>query len=375
MNIEMFDSKLFKFGKYKLRITKFPQLSFGHLCLDMYMTFHLAKIEGSLVYFVPPAKKNINSGIFELKCDQVLKIREEDLPPEQYCEEIDEGSPTWPYYRRLLIKPPIPVRIPEHCLKEVEQLAREIGISSEAKIVTLHVREPGWYQSINHSLGRLDTWDYPTNARIESYRKAVGYLLSKGYTVIRIGTPTPTHVSGPGVIDLANSPHRTDLLELFCLMKSEFLITSEAEPRQAAEIMNVPFLTVNAVDPIGVYPIRKDGLFITKHIVDSKSGRTLSLLEMLSEGYQSALRDTIRWRYIDNTEDEILQAVIEIIDIVNGSSQESAFQGEYRERVCQASAALWNKCFYVRKWGADEGFIGDGRIAHFFAENYITRQS
>lgn len=368
MNIEMFHSKLFEFSKYRIRITKFPQLSFGHLCLDMHMTLQLAKREGSLVYFEPPEKENINMGIFDLECNQVLRIRKEDLPLKQYCKEINDGTPTWPYYRRLLIKDPLPIQIPEHRLDEVAQVAKQIGISPDAKIVTLHVREPGWYRTIGHSEAKLDTQNYPTNAQIESYKKAVGHLLSNDYTVVRIGAPGVTYVSGPGVVDLANSPYRTDLLELFCLTKSHFLITGEAGPRQAGEMLNIPFLTVNAIDPFGAYPIRSDGLFITKHVIDRETGRRLSVSDMLSEKYHAAYRDTTRWKYVDNTDDEIFQAVLEMIDTVQGVSDESDLQNEYRQMVCKASATLRDKCFYVRKWGADNGFIGEGRIAQFFID-------
>ena len=56
-----------------------------------------------------------------------------------------------------------------------------------------------------------------------SDRAAKG-LRARGYTVVRLGDPSMTPLSHPGVIDLATSPARTNLLEVYCLLRSAFIV-------------------------------------------------------------------------------------------------------------------------------------------------------
>lgn len=367
MNISMLESKLYGFCGQKIRITQFPQLSFGHICLDWHMTHQMAKQEGSLIYFVPPAK-TINTGVFSLQCQGNTVLQNDELLSFGHGHEVDCGEPAFPYYRRRLLTPPLAVTFSDDQIEELQKLTRLIGIPSGARTVCLHVREAGWYQQIGHCDARLDTSCYPTNANISSYWKAVGYLLSEGYTVVRVGTPTVTKVHGPGVVDLANSSYRSDLLELFCLANSHFLIASESGIRQAAEIFGLPTLTVNAVDALNCFPLGNSDLYILKHIIDRKNGRPLQLSKMLADEYNTAYRDTTRWQYIENSEDEIRDAVIEMVALVNGACRASSLQSAFKRAVGVAHKTLWDQCPYIRKWGIDGDFIGDGHIAHSFLE-------
>ena len=45
---------------------------------------------------------------------------------------------------------------------------------------------------------------------------------------MRIGDSTMTPLDHPGVLDLAKSTKRTELLELYCLMRSELLLGCES---------------------------------------------------------------------------------------------------------------------------------------------------
>ena len=54
--------------------------------------------------------------------------------------------------------------------------------------------------------------------------EAVDDLVQRGYTVIRLGDPSMTPLRHPGVVDLATSPTRTNLLEVYCLLRSDFII-------------------------------------------------------------------------------------------------------------------------------------------------------
>ena len=52
-----------------------------------------------------------------------------------------------------------------------------------------------------------------------------------------------------------------------------------------------------------------------------------------------------------------------MLDWVDGRWTESPGQRTYHDIIMSATKALWSRSGYVRKWGLDEGFLGDGRIA------------
>lgn len=367
----MFESRLFKFNNYLIRATAFPQMSFGHLCLDYHMALQLSKLEGSLCYFLKPKQiDEINNAVLALKCNDVFVIDDKSVPKNTTFYQIDLGPPTWPYYKRTLIRKPLSIDFPDSEMDKIDFALGHLGITDTTKIVTLHIREEGWYSYIKHSCAPWDTSDWPVNADIRNYANAIEHLTSHGYTVIRIGKNPCTLIEGDGVIDLANSPYRTDMLELYLIKKSEFFIASESGVRQAAELLNVPFITVNATDPFACYPIHDKCLYILKKVIDRRNGYILNLRDMLSEYYHDYPRDIKVWKWMDNDGDEILEAIKEMITFVNGEYKVSDEQIRFKDEVLKASKRLSDGRLYVQKWGADGDFIGDGWIADSFIQKY-----
>lgn len=369
INIAMFESKLFKFNNYLIRVTGFPQMSFGHLCLDFNMALQLSKREGSLSYFLKQMVE-VNSAVLSLKCNDVFIIQDKDLPKNANFYQLDLGQPTWPYYKRTLIREPLSFDFPEDAMDDMQRRLSLLNINLSQKIVTLHVREEGWYGYIGHGCASWDTNEWPANVNIRNYAKAIEYLTSLGYLVIRIGKNQHTLIEGDNVVDLANSPYRTDMLELYLINKSHFLIASDSGVRQVGELFGVPFLTVNATDPFGCYPIQVKCLYILKKVIDKETGYTLTLRDMLSAYYHDYYRDTKKWKWIDNSEDEILEAVQEMLLYLQGDYKISAEQIKYKEEVIRASKILSAGRLYVQKWGADGDFIGDGWIADSYIQKH-----
>ena len=201
------------------------------------------------------------------------------------------------------------------------------------------------------------------NARIESYFEVADYLVRRGYTVIRLGDPSMTPVDRPGVVDLATSPARTNLLEIYCLLRSDLIVAGESAYVNLICLTNTPILLVNVTEPISACPIRAPGLFLPKTVVDKRDGRRLTSLDLLSLDYHRQFRDTRRFLYVDNSPEEIREATREILEWLAGDWTESAAQHSYHEAIMAAAAQLRRRSKYVRKWGLHEGFLGDGRIA------------
>ena len=379
----------FRIGGIKLLVTMPHNWAFGHLALEILMAFALANREKATVYFIERSRV-VNRALFRLKSDAVktlprtrwiawiirtvwsirhvlMPTMRSDLEPGN-SKQVEADNQSEPYFRRLLIRDPVPVHLSQKDQLEAARQAANVGIFEGTKIVTLHVREAGF----RSRPGRPEDRSMSTrNARIESYDKAIDFLLEQGYFIVRIGDSTMTPLNRNGVLDLAKSDKRTELLELYCLMKSDFLLGCESGLLGVSYLINLPFLSVNATDPVSSYPIRHDGLYILKRVMDRKSENVLSLADMLKEDYLFNLRNLDRYEYIDNTSEEILEVTKEMVERLKAKPQPNRAQLEYKELISATVEDLKQRWDYIKKWGSEDGFLGDGWIGRDFAERNL----
>ncbi|MBI4887438.1 MAG: TIGR04372 family glycosyltransferase [Acidobacteria bacterium] len=285
-----------------------------------------------------------------------------------------------PYFRRRLLRSPVPVRLRADVAARAAALAEELGIPRDAPLVTVHAREAGWKaggREVQHKVSRVagerPRDDATRNIRIETYVPAIDYLVSRGFTVVRLGDPSMRPVSRPGLIDVALDRRRTPALDVYCLLRSRFLMGGESGPSVFSLLTNTPTLTVNATDPVSSFPIRPDWLFTLKTVVDLETGQALDLEQRLTPRYIAGLRDTTRLRYVANTPVEILDAVRDMLAHLESPAPETPGQERVRQLVTDAVLDLAPRVGYVRKWGDDDGFLGDGRIAPSYVERYLPR--
>ena len=392
----------FRLGRFKLLVTMPHNWAYGHLALEILTSLALARMAGASVYFIERTKV-VNRALFRLESDAVrilprsrwlawvmrtlwpirqavaLWARRVSLSWERLLSQRNDGrlgnskndkidDDGGPYFRRLLIRAPVPVHLSERDRWEAMKQSEAVGIFENTRLVSLHVREAGF----RSRPGRPEHRSISTrNAQIETYNEAINFLVEQGYFIARIGDPTMTPLDRHGVIDLALSTKRTELLELYCLMKSEFLIGCESGLLGVSYLINTPFLNVNATDPVSSYPVRHDGLYILKRVVDRKTESVLSLSDMAKDDYLLNLRNVDRYEYIDNTSDEILDVTREMVMSLKVEREPNAAQREYRKLISAAADDLKDRWDYVKKWGPEQGFLGDGWIGSTFAERNL----
>lgn len=416
-----------------LFVSRPNSVQFGHLGMEMVMALARARAAGAAIAFLRD-RHVVNEAAFDLESDQV-KIRKLSSPEEAWWrlrwslvrtrDAIEAWNEEWredfwdefgrllreetwkadlsprlrdalrslknrtgrhrpagrmpatPYLKRRLIRTAVPVQLRPEVLQRTEAAAAALGIAPDAPIVTIHAREPGWKRGrevqdkIVRGRGQRPRDDSTRNVRIETYFPAIDYLISRGFTVVRLGDPSMKPVARRGVVDLALEPRRTPALDLHCLLRSSFLLAGESGPSVFTLLTNTPTLTVNATDPVSSFPIRANWLFVLKKVIDLQTGEQLSLSQMASEGYLGALRDTYRFRFMSNTREEILEAVQEMLAFLNSPPPESPRQVRFREQVTRSSIDLGQRYRYVRKWAADDEFLGDGRIAQFYVDRHL----
>jgi putative glycosyltransferase (TIGR04372 family) len=252
---------------------------------------------------------------------------------------------------------------------------REFNILPDTRLVSLHMRESGFKAGREiHELKPLKRRDDSTrNVSFASYHLAIDYLRERGYTVVRIGDRTMTPIGYPGIVDLATSPERTDLFEFYCIARSDFFIGCESGPSTIAWMSGVPVVTLNATEPWSAYPVREFDTFALKVVLDKLKAYTLSPLDMLTLDYANNARNTERFEYGDNKPEDILDAIRDMVDIVErGVQPETPEQRAFRLRVTSFCLRARAENSTINKHGAHHGFIGRGRISASFARKYIA---
>jgi putative glycosyltransferase (TIGR04372 family) len=232
---------------------------------------------------------------------------------------------------------PLRLRLPAAMEAEALASAARAGIDPSARLVTVHVRESG-YRAAGGL--RQREWDTLRNARIETYDKAFRALVSRGYTVVRLGDSTMTPVTLPGVVDLALSPARTEALEAWCVLRSHFLIGCDSGPSWLAFLFGVPVLTVNALHLRDVQ--RPSDRMICKLVRERATGHQLSLTDMLSAAF---LREGLRtdlYEHLDNTPSDIAEAAVDMADVVEGLPKLFHHQREFNRMLTAAGRELSN---------------------------------
>ena len=151
-----------------------------------------------------------------------------------------------------------------------------------------------------------------------------------------------------------------DLVDRIVIEKASFVVCDSGERQQAAVLASTPSLRLNAREPFSAYPVRGNDIFTLADIVDLDSGRVLLSNELLSEAY---LRHVRNYGLRPNRSEQVLAAVQEIHEGVNTGWREDANQMRVRDRVTEAGVLLASRVPVVAEWGPDEGFLGDGRLA------------
>jgi hypothetical protein len=113
------------------------------------------------------------------------------------------------------------------------------------------------------------------------------------------------------------------------------------------------------------YPVRPNGLFTLKTPVDLDTGELLGPGAFLGERYYRNLRN---YGFRNTPATDILAAVREMHESRRDGWRETEAQTRFRTRATEAATGLRPRVARLAAWGADRGFLGDGRLAGVQAE-------
>lgn len=151
----------------------------------------------------------------------------------------------------------------------------------------------------------------------ENYFDAISHLSSSGYTVLLFGDKNFSVTSViRHVIEAKKLECDQDLLNIFSLTKSEFVVMQHSGPVHLANIASVPLVIADFL-PLWQGSCGKKDIFVPKNFYNNDSGLRIPLKTLLSEytdlffgGYQLFPRITI----FPSEKEDITDAVIEMVD-------------------------------------------------------------
>lgn len=210
------------------------------------------------------------------------------------------------------------------------QCLQEMGVPQDAWFVSMHVREGTFTGDKRNSVHTY------RNSDINSYRKAVESITKCGGWVIRIGDGMMSPLSPmPQAIDYARSDWKSDWMDIFLLSQCRFFLGTNSGPSDVPPLFGVPSVLVN-VWPIweGTF-IGKD-IFIPKLFWSEAEKRYLTFEEAsenrLWKNYNSNLLASWGIGVVDNTPEEIEQVVVEMVDQLEGRSDNTPEDERLKEQ-------------------------------------------
>lgn len=219
-----------------------------------------------------------------------------------------------------------------------------MGLDSDAWYVCIFARDHQYYKVFSPNTDV--TFSDHRNADINTYELAIKAILDAGGWVIRMGScvESPLAFKHPRVVDYA-STCREDFADVYVTAHARLFIGTTSGASDMAVLFDIPFVGVNWV-PIGYAPFGKHSIFIPKRIVTLESGKQVAMSEQLHAFIGNQVSAAIipeqmleqrGWRFVDNTPEEIRDAVVEQLQRLAGSFEPD---NEYQQALDSYEAIL-----------------------------------
>ena len=201
----------------------------------------------------------------------------------------------------------IHLKLSEKLEKDQQNLLKKFGIQEQDWFVCLHVREGGYSED----------WSNVRNSNILDYLPSINAITARGGWVIRIGDSSMTKLPIlDRVIDLANHPLKSPLLDAYLMANSSYIVGTMSGMYEYCHLFSKPALLTNSTFYIASLPMKPSDIVIFKHVYSVTKKRTLTIREWLMayEEIDEKTWTSTDWIYLNNSSEEILAAVIELLD-------------------------------------------------------------
>ena len=199
--------------------------------------------------------------------------------------------------------------------EEILSSLEAMGIPKNDWYVCLHVRESGF----RNDKGRREY----RNSDINNYIPAIKEIVSRGGWVVRMGDDTMKPLPKlKNVIDYPFTKFKSEILDLCLIKHCYFYIGCQSGIYDVAKLFKKPTLLINMINWTFGGPLYYKDRAILKHIYCKKYKKYLSLKELFTGGWETQNIHGIveDYDYLENSEEEILNAVIEYSECMDNGS-------------------------------------------------------
>lgn len=197
-----------------------------------------------------------------------------------------------------------------------KELLNQLGISGDAWYVCFFARDNAFGRThySSQEASAVESFHSCRNSDIDTYIKAMQFILDQGGYVIRIGNivEKPVALKHPRLIDYPFSQYKSDFADIYIPCHCKFIVGNASGIVDLTWIVDKPYGRVN--EPIYAlkWP-RPDLIFIPKFIKDKENGKCLTIDEFnelfdinrVNDFY--ALMKQRNLVYVNNSEEDILQ--------------------------------------------------------------------
>lgn len=214
------------------------------------------------------------------------------------------------------------------------EVLQKLGVPRGAWFVAMHVREAGYKPEAKGSL-----FDRMRNVDPLNYVKAAREIVARGGWVIRLGEPTMTRLPAmPQLVDYAHSEFKSDWMDVFLASQCRFFLGGSGGVIALPQAFHVPVIASD-FPPAFINLANAWDIFAPKLFWSRLENRLLSFKEIASPPFcYNEWHDVFEENGIDfvnNTEDEILEMTLELIERMQGSAvytaEDEALQEKYRK--------------------------------------------
>ena len=236
---------------------------------------------------------------------------------------------------------------------------KKAGIPEGSWFVCLHVRTPGFKK--RNANATEDVWDAHRNADINTYKKSIEEIVERGGWVLRMGDPYMEPLEKmEHVLDYANSDIRSHFMDVFCTAMCSFAVVTNSGYQGFAEAFEIPMVLTNYVSMTARARSNRE-IFIYKLLYSKGKNDYLSFKEGLQPPLGNAIGapnyKSLRVEWVDNTEDEIHEVVVEMLERLEGKTIYTKEDQTLQKKFNSLHAKYSN-------WG------GLGRIGNSFINKY-----
>jgi len=202
--------------------------------------------------------------------------------------------------------------------------------------VVLHVRDGNYRNDHNRREWR--------NNNINNYNRSVDYLISKGFSVIKIGDKNSNKLNYKNkfYFDYSSSDLKSEDMDLYIIKNCQFLMANTSGPEYVAFLFSKPILITNAYAIPSIFR-STDRIFFKKIFL---KGNEMSIIDYLSlpfEIYHEEYNHS-KISFMENTQHEILQATKEFYKLYhsNFNKKPTAIQKKFNNLIYKRSSLFFS---------------------------------